>query len=81
MACSTERIIIDSLFELNNLETEYICKFIDNYHKCVSKSQSYIEHLVSRIELMEYILHDFETGKYNIIKNSLLCEYNDDDEG
>lgn len=74
MTSATDRIIIDSLFDLNNIEVEYICKFVDNYHKCVSKNQPYIEHLVRRIELMEYILHDFETGKYNIIVNALSWE-------
>lgn len=80
MACATESIIIDTMFDINNNEVEYICKFNDKYHQCVSKNQSYIEHLVRRIELMEYILHDFETSKHNIIGNALLCDCDDEDE-
>jgi hypothetical protein len=80
MACVTESIIIHTKFDINNNEVEYICKFNDKYHQCISKNQSYIEHLVRRIDLMEYILHDFETSKHNIIENALLCDCDDEDE-
>jgi hypothetical protein len=74
-----ENIVIDAGVQINNNEIEYIQKFIHKYYDCISKSQYYYEHLAKRIELIEWLINDFETKKYNILLNSLIVEYQDDD--